>query len=93
MRRESHLQAMVNDFYGQFVKGVAQFRNDTQQNVRNGYGEGRTLTAVKSHARESCRSSRNLGRSLSVAGRGRPSRVWAARRKVAGNRGTRKPPT
>ncbi|MGB8912779.1 MAG: S49 family peptidase [Candidatus Sulfotelmatobacter sp.] len=43
----SHLQAMVNDFYGQFVKGVAQFRNDTQQNVRNGYGEGRTLTAVK----------------------------------------------
>ena len=43
----AHIQAMVDDFYNLFVKGVAQYRNDTQQNVRAGYGQGRTLTAQK----------------------------------------------
>ena len=38
---------MVSDFYWQFVHEVAQYRNDTQANVRDGYGQGRTLTAAK----------------------------------------------
>ena len=30
-----------------FVRAVAQSRNDSQSNVRNGYGQGRVLTAAK----------------------------------------------
>lgn len=43
----AHIQSMVTDFYQMFVRGVAQYRNDTQANVRDGYGQGRTLTATK----------------------------------------------
>jgi signal peptide peptidase SppA len=41
------LQAKVNDFYQMFVRGVAQYRHDSQSNVRDGYGQGRVVTAAK----------------------------------------------
>jgi signal peptide peptidase SppA len=44
---QSAMQARVNDYYADFVRAVAQSRNDTQANVRDGYGEGRVLGATK----------------------------------------------
>ena len=41
------MQSEVNDFYAMFVKVVAQCRNDSQSNVRAGYGEGRCVTAAR----------------------------------------------
>lgn len=41
------LQAKVDDFYQMFVRGVAQYRHDSQANVRAGYGQGRVVTAAK----------------------------------------------
>jgi ClpP class serine protease len=41
------LQSKVDDFYGMFVRSVAQSRNDTQQNVRQGYGQGRMMIGAK----------------------------------------------
>lgn len=41
------LQSKVNDFYQMFVRAVAQYRNDSQSNVRDGYGQGRVVTAAK----------------------------------------------
>jgi len=35
----------VEEAYNWFVRDVARFRNATQEAVRNGYGEGRVLTA------------------------------------------------
>jgi signal peptide peptidase SppA len=35
----------VNDYYGMFVKAVAQHRGVSQTAVRNGYGQGRSLLA------------------------------------------------
>jgi signal peptide peptidase SppA len=43
----AELQGKVSDFYQMFVRAVAQSRNDSQSNVRNGYGQGRVLTAAK----------------------------------------------
>ena len=42
------LEERVQEVYGWFVKDVAAFRRDTQQNVRAGYGEGRVLGAAQS---------------------------------------------
>jgi signal peptide peptidase SppA len=39
-------QGKVDDYYGMFVKGVAQNRGTTQAKVRDGYGEGRSLLAA-----------------------------------------------
>lgn len=41
----SHLQEMIDDYYGQFVGAVAKGRGVTPAVVRAGYGEGRVLTA------------------------------------------------
>jgi signal peptide peptidase SppA len=41
------LQRAVNDYYGMFVKDVALGRDTTVAAVKNGYGEGRTLTAKR----------------------------------------------
>jgi signal peptide peptidase SppA len=39
------LQAIVDDFYGQFVADVAKGRGVSVDDVRNGFGEGRVVTA------------------------------------------------
>lgn len=41
------LQATVDDFYDLFVADVAAGRGVTEDEVRNGYGEGRVLTAQR----------------------------------------------
>lgn len=41
----AHVQSMVDEFYGMFVAAVARGRHTTVDAVRNGYGEGRVLTA------------------------------------------------
>ena len=41
-------QAMVNEFYGSFVRAVAHGRNVKAEDVRNGYGQGRVLSAKQS---------------------------------------------
>jgi signal peptide peptidase SppA len=35
----------VNDYYGMFVKAIAQYRGTSQAAVREGYGQGRSLLA------------------------------------------------
>lgn len=40
-------QQMVDDFYDQFVRSVAKARGATPAAVRDGYGEGRVLTAER----------------------------------------------
>lgn len=47
--RES-MQAMVNDYYGQFLASVAVARRTTPSAVRHGYGEGDTLTSQRAVA-------------------------------------------
>lgn len=42
---EAHFSAQVREAYDWFVRDVARFRRDSQRNVREGYGEGRVLTA------------------------------------------------
>lgn len=39
------LQGRVDEVYGWFVKSVSIDRNDSQENVRGGYGQGRVLAA------------------------------------------------
>jgi signal peptide peptidase SppA len=41
----AHLQTVVDGYYTAFVKGVAKARNVPVETVRNGYGQGRSLTA------------------------------------------------
>jgi len=41
----AHIQAIVDDTYGLFVNDVAKARGVTPEAVRNGYGQGRVLTA------------------------------------------------
>jgi signal peptide peptidase SppA len=45
-----HFQEGVDDAYADFVGAVAAGRGDTAANVRNGYGEGRALTAKRAKA-------------------------------------------
>ncbi len=45
---EAFIQEQVDEAMSWFVKAVAQNRNDTQANVRAGYGEGRILGAKQS---------------------------------------------
>lgn len=42
------LQAMVDDYYEMFVDAVARFRGVSAADVRNGFGQGDTLTARRS---------------------------------------------
>jgi capsid assembly protease len=44
---EKAIQQAVNDYFEMFVKDVAAGRNVAQTAVRNGYGEGRVLTAMR----------------------------------------------
>lgn len=44
------LQARVDDAYGQFVKDVARGRGVSPGDVRNGYGQGRALSAADAKA-------------------------------------------
>jgi signal peptide peptidase SppA len=44
------MQQTVDDFYGLFVESVAEGRGATADAVRNGYGEGRMLTAQRALA-------------------------------------------
>jgi signal peptide peptidase SppA len=39
------MQSMIDGYYTQFVKAVARNRGVSVETVRNGYGQGRTLTA------------------------------------------------
>jgi ClpP class serine protease len=41
------MQTAVNDYYGMFTADVAKGRGVGQQEVMDGYGEGRTLTAKR----------------------------------------------
>jgi ClpP class serine protease len=41
----THMQSMIDGYYTQFVKAVARNRGVSVDAVRNGYGQGRTLTA------------------------------------------------
>ena len=41
----THIQSVVNSYYGMFTRDVARFRGTTVEAVRNGYGEGRVLPA------------------------------------------------
>lgn len=43
---QAFIQSRVDDYYGEFVRGVARSRKDTQTNVREGYGQGRVLGAA-----------------------------------------------
>lgn len=40
-----HIQSIIDDTYQQFVRDVARGRGVSEATVRNGYGEGRVLTA------------------------------------------------
>jgi signal peptide peptidase SppA len=42
---KTHLQAIVDEFYGLFVADVAAGRGVPEASVRNGFGEGRMVTA------------------------------------------------
>lgn len=44
------LQADVNHYYDMFVSDVAKGRGVTEATVRNGYGEGRSIDAIKAKA-------------------------------------------
>jgi signal peptide peptidase SppA len=46
----AHLQMLIDDYYGQFVTAVAKGRGVAPQAVRDGYGGGRELTAVRAKA-------------------------------------------
>lgn len=46
----AHLQARVDEAYGQFVKDVARGRGVSPADVRGGYGEGRVLQAKDAKA-------------------------------------------
>ena len=39
------MQEMVDDYYGMFIKAVARGRNTKVDDVRNGFGQGRVVTA------------------------------------------------
>lgn len=42
-----HIQDMVDSFYALFTRAVARHRETTVASVRDGYGEGRTVTATE----------------------------------------------
>jgi ClpP class serine protease len=42
----AEIQSKVDAFFQMFIKCVALARRDTQANVRNGYGQGRCVTAL-----------------------------------------------
>lgn len=44
---QGHMQELVNDAYDQFLSAVAKGRGTTVSAVRDGYGEGRVLTAKR----------------------------------------------
>lgn len=46
----AHTQMLIDDYYGQFVAAVAKGRTVPIQAVRDGYGNGRELTAVRAKA-------------------------------------------
>ena len=46
----AHIQGIVDDIYGQFVKAVARNRGVTEAAVRNGFGKGRLVTARQAMA-------------------------------------------
>lgn len=39
------IQARIDEYYDLFISDIAKFRGTTEAKVRNGYGEGRALTA------------------------------------------------
>lgn len=45
-----HLQSLIDDYYGQFTAAVAKGRGVAPAAVRDGYGQGRDLTAVRAKA-------------------------------------------
>lgn len=46
----AHAQMLIEDFYGQFITAVAKGRGVPTQAVRDGYGNGRELTATRAKA-------------------------------------------
>lgn len=46
----AHVQMLVDDYYAQFVNAVAKGRGVAPQAVRDGYGNGRELTAARAKA-------------------------------------------
>ena len=47
----AELQRVVDEFYAQFVKAVAQGRGVSESDVRSGFGQGRALPATRAHVR------------------------------------------
>jgi signal peptide peptidase SppA len=47
---QEHIQGLVDDAYGQFVKDVAKGRGVKVSDVRNGFGQGRVVTAKEALA-------------------------------------------
>ena len=46
-----HMQGIVNEFYGMFVRDVARGRGVSEGAVRNDYGKGRMFTAAEARKR------------------------------------------
>lgn len=66
-------QARVDDFYNQFVKAVASGRGVSPSAVRNGYGEGRVLSAKDAKAAGLVDRIATMDETLArLAGGGRP---------------------
>lgn len=76
----AHLQSLVDDYYGQFVTAVARGRGVSPNAVREGYGQGRELTAARAKAAglvDRVDTLENTARRL-ASGRGRAAMAPAA---------------
>lgn len=71
------LQQTVDDYYNQFVTGVSKARRVNEKRVRDGYGEGRALTADRSVVAGLADRVGTLGQVLNeiLAGNNRSARV------------------
>lgn len=88
---EAHFSEQVREAYDWFVKDVARFRGDTPKAVRDGYGEGRVLTAKAAKAENLVDRIETLEQTIDrLASRGsrrRGARAEAEARKRARARG------
>ena len=76
-----HIQSQVDEYYGMFVKDVARNRKDTQTAVREGYGQGRVLTAKEAVKAKLADRVATLGQvvgEMAAAAGPRPRRASAA---------------
>lgn len=81
----AHLQMIVDDYYGQFVAAVAKGRSVAVSAVRDGYGQGREITAARAKSAglvDRIDTFENTIRRLS-SGRGRAAMAPAAEADIA----------